>query len=99
MARRQAYHDRRAQERAEFEELNAEEVLVDERHSDVIVRVAASTIVVEAEGPNYVPGKKRETKEQRRARQQAKAREHHQQQWQFAVCIEPMLWTCLAHTK
>ena len=59
MARRQAYHDRRAQERAEFEELNAEEVLVDERHSDVIVRVAASTIVVEAEGPNYVPGKPR----------------------------------------
>ena len=80
VARREAYHGRRAQERAELEEVNVEEVLADERLSDVIVRVAASTIVVEAEGPNYVPNKKRETKKQRRARQQAKAREQQQQQ-------------------
>ena len=55
VARREAHHERRAQERAELEELNVEELLADERQSNVIVRVAASTIVVEAEGPNYVP--------------------------------------------
>ena len=78
VARREAYHERRAQERAELEEVNDEGLLAHEQRSDVIVRVAAGTIVVEAEGPNYVPHKKRETKKQRRARQQQKAREQQQ---------------------
>ena len=56
--------------------MNVEELLANESRGDVTVRVAADSIVVEAEGLNYVPKVQRETKKQRRrARQQQEARE------------------------
>ena len=76
VARREAHHERRTQERANLEEhVDVEASLRMERSSSVIVRVAAGSIVVAAEGPNYVPKVKRETKKQRRARQQQAARD------------------------
>lgn len=38
------------------------------RQEDVIVRVAAGSIVVEADGPNYAPAVQRETKKANRQR-------------------------------
>jgi hypothetical protein len=78
VARRQAYHDSRADDRAVLEEVDVEAVLCAESATQKIVRVEAATIVVEAEGANYSPVVKRESKKQRRARQQEKAREQQQ---------------------
>ena len=55
MARRDAYHERRSVERAELEEVDVDNLLAVEQRGDVIVRVEAGTIVVEADGPNYTP--------------------------------------------
>ena len=76
VARREAYHQRREEARGQLQEVNVEELLARESHGDAVVRVAADSIVVEAEGPNYVPQVQRETKKQRRARQQQEAREN-----------------------
>lgn len=71
-----AYHERREQERAHLEEIDVEGLLATElRRTEIIVRVKPDSIVIEAEGPNYVPTVKRETKKARRARQQQQARQ------------------------
>ena len=78
VARREAYHDRRAEDRAVLEEVDAEAALRAESATLTIVRVEAGSIVVEAEGANYAPIVKRESKKERRARQQERAREQQQ---------------------
>ena len=75
VARRAAYHERRAEDRAHLQEVNVEKLLANESRDDVVVRVAAVSIVLDTEGPNYVPEVRRATKKQRRARQQQEARE------------------------
>ena len=75
VARRDAYHERRSVERAELEEVDVDNLLAVEQRGDVIVKVEAGTIVVEADGPNYTPHVKHERKKARRARQQEAARQ------------------------
>ena len=75
IARRDAHHARRADERSVLEEVDAEAALRAETITQKIVRVEAGSIVVEAEGPNYAPVVKRDSKKERRARQQERARE------------------------
>ena len=75
VARRDAYHERRSVEWAELEEVDVDDLLAVEQRGDVIVRVEAGTIVVEADGPNYTPHVKHERKKARRARQQEAARQ------------------------
>ena len=53
VARREAY---RAKEQEQLEEVDVAGLLATERErTNVIVRVAAGSVVVETEGPNYVP--------------------------------------------
>ena len=75
VARRDAYHERRANERAQLQERDEDGLLRSEQQGAALVRVAADTVVVETEGPNYTPKVKRESKKERRARQQQRARE------------------------
>ena len=75
VARRDAYNERRSLERAELDDVDVDDLLAAEQRGDVIVRVEAGTIVVEADGPNYVPSVKPETTKARRARQQEAARQ------------------------
>ena len=75
VARGAAYHERRDEDRAHLQEANVEKLLANESRDDVVVRVAAVSIVVDTAGPNYVPEVTRATKRQRRARQQQEARE------------------------
>ena len=70
VARREAHHARRAEERTVLEEVDAEATVRAEGGTQKIVRVEAGSIVVEAEGANYAPVVKRESKKARRARQQ-----------------------------
>lgn len=78
VARREAYQDRRAEDRAVLDQVDAEAVLRAESATQRIVRVEAGSIVVDAEGANYAPIVKRESKKERRARQQKKARDQQQ---------------------
>jgi len=55
VARRAAYHERRAEDLAHLQEANVEKLLANESRDDVVVRVAAVSIVVDTAGPNYVP--------------------------------------------
>ena len=68
VARRAAYHERprRAEDRAHLQEVNVEKLLANESRDDVVVRVAAVSIVLDTEGPNYVPEVRRATKYYRR---------------------------------
>ena len=56
VARRAAYHERRAEDRAHLQEVNVEKLLANESRDDVVVRVAADSIVLDTEGPNYGHG-------------------------------------------
>ena len=78
IARRDAHHARGAEERSVLEEVDVEAELRAESFAQRIVRVEAGTIVVEADGANYAPAVKRESKKKRRARQQEQAREQQQ---------------------
>ena len=80
VARRDAYHERRANERAQLQERDEDGLLRSEQQGAALVRVAADTVVVETEGPNYTPKVKRESKKERRARQQQRAREQQERQ-------------------
>ena len=53
VARREAYQDRRAEDRAVLDQVDAEAVLRAESATQRIVRVEAGSIVVDAEGANY----------------------------------------------
>ena len=75
VARRDAHHARRADERLVLEEVDTEAALGAEEATLTIVRVEAGSVVVEADGANYAPLVKRESKKERRARQQEDARE------------------------
>ena len=75
VARRDAHHARRADERLVLEEVDTEAALGAEEATLTIVRVEAGSVVVEADGANYAPVVKRESKKERRARQQEDARE------------------------
>ena len=76
VARREAHHARRADERASLEEVDVDSVLRAEAADTVrIVRLEAGSFEFEDEGQNYAPTVKRESKKERRARQQQKARE------------------------
>ena len=75
VARRDAHHARRADERVGLEEVDTEAALGAEEATLTIVRVEAGSVVVEADGANYAPVVKRESKKERRARQQQDARE------------------------
>jgi hypothetical protein len=87
VARREAHHERRSEDRAVLEEVDLQAALRTETAMQTIVRVEAGSIVVEAEGANYVPAVKREGKKERRARQQEQARE--QQREQAEAAAEP----------
>ena len=65
VARREAYHARRADERAVLQEVDAEAALRAEAGAQTIVRVEAGSIVVEADGANYTSVVKRESKKVR----------------------------------
>ena len=53
VARRDAYHARRADERSVLEEVDTDAALRVETATQTIVRVEAGSIVVEADGANY----------------------------------------------
>ena len=60
-----------------LEEVDTEAALGAETAMLTIVRVEAGSVVVEADGANYAPLVKRESKKERRSRQQEDAREQH----------------------
>ena len=59
VARREAHHARRADERLVLEEVDTEAALGAEEAMLTIVRVEAGSVVVEADGANYAPVVKR----------------------------------------
>ena len=64
VARREAHHARRADERLVLEEVDTEAALGAEEAMLTIVRVEAGSVVVEADGANYAPVVKRESKKE-----------------------------------
>jgi len=59
-----AHHARRADERLVLEEVDTEAALGAETAMLTIVRVEAGSVVVEADGANYAPVVKRESKKE-----------------------------------
>ena len=74
VALRDAYHERRADERAELQKVDDISLLAAEQEH-TIVRVLASSIAIDDDGPNYAPVPKRESTKARRSRQQMQERE------------------------
>ena len=74
VALRDAYHERRADERAELQKVDDISLLAAEQEH-TIVRVLASSIAIDDDGPNYAPVPNRESTKARRSRQQMQERE------------------------
>ena len=75
IARRDAYHEQRATARAELEVVDTEAAVAAEQRAGNVLRVAASSIMVADDLPNYCPIVKREGKKARRKRQREEASE------------------------
>jgi hypothetical protein len=73
IARRDAYLEQCAADRAGLEGVDAEAAVAAEQRSGNVVRVAASSIEVEDDLPNYAPIVRREAKKARRKRQRDEA--------------------------